>query len=303
MLDQIMELLDGPAVLRPIDDIALRWQAGQVENADRRGNILQRLADRLDVLATGCIVVRQNHNSRAAQKLRMLGAPFLGAAHAARRWHIPRAQKINLGLALDNQHEITILDRLFEFGQLVGHHRHALGIPNPFTGPIGIGALLAVCFLALAVLGQDERAVRVLKFDPLDDEHEDASRIVIFELRRGDLAWFARAVLAVRLLWRRLAVDCFTGAEELAAIDMLHEGNHVAALATAAAVPDLLCDIDGESIFPAAFRTRANQFLTFTLERESAAPRFIFEPRALATAAAPSAATTATNRLIPASSP
>jgi hypothetical protein len=119
-----------------------------------------------------------------------------------------------------------------------------------------------------------------LIFDALDHKHYGAGRVVIWEclgddlLRRG-----AGAVLAV-CLWRRFVVERLASLGKFAIVEVLYQANNIAAFSAAAAVPFLFCDIDRETIFAAAFRARADEFLTLPLQPNPAALYFAFEPRA-----------------------
>jgi hypothetical protein len=69
---------------------------------------------------------------------------------------------------------------------------------------VGVGALLPECFLALAVLGEDERTIVILIFDPLNSEDYGSGRIMIIGGRDSDLPRLV--VLAVEFRRWRFAV-------------------------------------------------------------------------------------------------
>src|SRR6516162_539898 len=62
------------------------------------------------MVAAGLVIVGQNHNIGAVQKLAMLRSPFAGAHCVASGRHVPRPQQVSLGFTLDNHNKIAVGD-------------------------------------------------------------------------------------------------------------------------------------------------------------------------------------------------
>ena len=163
----------------------------------------------------------------------------------------------DLHLALDDEDRTPGGDRLDYFRQPVGQCRHTIHIPQPPTRFGRIRSLLTKCLFTLAAFCNDESAVGVLVFDALDNEQRRASLVLIVKFRRHDLPRLAGAVPAIGLR-RRLAGQRRAGGYEVDAVEVFDELDHVAADATATAIPDALLRVDGKAILAAALWARAD---------------------------------------------
>jgi hypothetical protein len=120
---------------------------------------------------------------------------------------------------LNDEHRSPVGDGPHHLRQPIRHDWRALGVPDPFAGPVGIRTLLAERLLTLAAL-RDEGAVRLLVLDTLNDEGERTVRVVIRVFSGDDLSE-PGSTLAVGLR-RRLAGQRLTRAPEVDAVEKLH---------------------------------------------------------------------------------
>ena len=89
-LDGLEELRPDGIVLEPVADVvAVAAIRKQIDDLDRRRDVIQGLGDLLRVLAAGLVGVGQDHDAPVLEVLGQLGIPFRAGAFA-RTWWRPR---------------------------------------------------------------------------------------------------------------------------------------------------------------------------------------------------------------------
>src|SRR6516162_539896 len=153
------------------------------------------------MVAAGLVIVGQNHNIGAVQKLAMLRSPFAGAHCVASGRHVPRPQQVSLGFTLDNHNKIAVGDCFDELRQSIGYDANAIDVVNPFARFVRIRPLLAKALFVLAIF-ENERAVRISIFEAPDfEQHRAAFIMVIIAIANGYFVVIVEGEAKADLLW------------------------------------------------------------------------------------------------------
>src|SRR5262245_16834514 len=184
----------------PIDDIALRAEPWQLQDAHARCLTGQRPANHVHMLAAAVVVVRQDHDVGTLQVGAVLGPPLGGAFRVTRRSNVPFRERVRFLLAFNDKDSLAVAHGLAQLEQFVWHQLRRVGdslalarsgrepgpfflvesppvlagpfandlagldAPNPDLGIIRVRPTLAKCLVGLAVL-HDKRAVRLLEME------------------------------------------------------------------------------------------------------------------------------------------
>ena len=104
LVDQRVEGLDGAAGGEPVAYVALVGEAGQLEQADARGLADERAGNGLGMIAAGLVVVGQHDDIGAGELIGEGVPPLAGAAWIAGRDDAKARQRLDILLALDDEH-------------------------------------------------------------------------------------------------------------------------------------------------------------------------------------------------------
>jgi hypothetical protein len=144
LVDQRVERLDRAPGAEPVACVALVGEAGELEETNTRRLADERAGNGLGMIPSGLVVVGQHDDIGASELIGVGLPPLAGTARIAGRHDAKVRQRLDILLALDDEHTPLRGDRFGQVGQAVENAGNALEIPDPAT--LAVGPPLAECF-------------------------------------------------------------------------------------------------------------------------------------------------------------